>query len=79
MEAANAVLEDVVPRGVGDRDVVELEPAVVARRVDVRPVVAGCRLAFVDEYRMQPIQVLNKVTKPLLYMKRYNDHLYSNM
>ena len=50
--ATDAVLLNVFPRRLVDRDIVELQPLVGQRAVDVRPVVAGRGLALVHQHRM---------------------------
>lgn len=58
--ASKRVPDQLLPRRLGDSDVVVLHPAALVRVVYVGPVVAGVGLAFVHQHCMKPIRDLGK-------------------
>lgn len=58
--ASKRVPHQLLPRRLGDGNVVVLHPATLMRVVDVSPVVAGVGLAFVHQNCMKPIRDLGK-------------------
>lgn len=58
--ASKRVPHQLLPRRLGDGDVVVLHPAALMWVVDVSPVVAGVGLAFVHQHCMKPIRDLGK-------------------
>jgi len=73
--STSAVFFHVTPRRLLDRDVVELEPLIVHRAVNIRPVVTGSRLALVHQNCMQPVPTLQKnvvdiLQIPVLYAQK---------
>lgn len=77
--ASKRVPHQLLPRRLGDGDVIVLHPAALMRVVDVSPVVAGVGLAFMHQHCMKPIRDLgktwggaNKVDAGVLHMAPNN-------
>lgn len=59
--SSKRVPDQLLPRRLGDGDVVVLHPAALMRVVDVSPVVASVGLAFVHQHCMKSIRDLGRV------------------
>lgn len=64
--ASERVPDQLLPRRLGDGDVVVLHPAALVRVVDVGPVVARIGLAFVHQHRVKPIGDLGETARLML-------------
>lgn len=58
--ASERVSDQLLPGGLGDRDVVVLHPATLMWVIDISPVVSCVGLAFVDQHRMKPVWNLSQ-------------------